>query len=298
MHDSGRGWGPSRLGHHDRAMLHNSFGQSIRRHIKRLPNRSKRAFVTFVGLAASIGALLILTHLLLVGSPSRNEVASLDLLMARGADEREIWARGPAKTDDSGSGSSSNSTSSLLRAALAADTVAELRSLCGRCLYRTLSSYVEVHDHGQFTFVSTGDIAAEWLRDSAVQMATYMPRVGQRPALRRVIEGAIRAQANFILQVRSCCASFKWRVRSPRSHHRFRGSTHPFLVPTIDPRTPTPTRIIARTSSPSHSPSPTASSAVADGFSPATLSWTVSPTFSTSCGISAKPPRFGLRTPC
>jgi meiotically up-regulated gene 157 (Mug157) protein len=39
-----------------------------------------------------------------------------------------------------------------------------------------------------------------WIRDSAVQMATYIPRIARRPALRSAVEGAIRAQAYFILQ--------------------------------------------------------------------------------------------------
>ena len=50
-----------------------------------------------------------------------------------------------------------------------------------------------------FTVVLTGDIAAMWLRDSAVQMATYFPRIARRPALRQAIESAIRTQAYFIL---------------------------------------------------------------------------------------------------
>jgi meiotically up-regulated gene 157 (Mug157) protein len=39
-----------------------------------------------------------------------------------------------------------------------------------------------------------------WIRDSAVQMATYLPRITRRPALRSAVEGAIRAQAYFIIQ--------------------------------------------------------------------------------------------------
>jgi meiotically up-regulated gene 157 (Mug157) protein len=61
---------------------------------------------------------------------------------------------------------------------------------------------VRTRDHGRFTVVLTGDIHAVWLRDSAVQMATYIPRIARRPALRQTLEGAIRAQAYFILQVR------------------------------------------------------------------------------------------------
>eukprot|EP00775_Hariotina_reticulata_P013068 gene13068-13195_t len=79
-------------------------------------------------------------------------------------------------------------------------TLSDIKSLCGRCLYRTLTSYVRVHDFGRFTVVLTGDIPAMWLRDSAVQMASYFPRVGRRPAIRQVLEGAIRAQSYFILQ--------------------------------------------------------------------------------------------------
>ncbi|WIA23260.1 hypothetical protein OEZ85_000031 [Tetradesmus obliquus] len=39
-----------------------------------------------------------------------------------------------------------------------------------------------------------------WIRDSAVQMASYFPRISKRPAIRQVLEGAIRAQSYFILQ--------------------------------------------------------------------------------------------------
>lgn len=104
----------------------------------------------------------------------------------------EIWARGPAK----------GAAASTLRDLAGPDLTRRLRSLCGRCLYRTLTSYVRSQDHGHFTVVLTGDIPAVWLRDSAVQMATYIPRVARHPGLRLVLEGAIRAQAYFILQVR------------------------------------------------------------------------------------------------
>jgi meiotically up-regulated gene 157 (Mug157) protein len=63
-----------------------------------------------------------------------------------------------------------------------------------------MTSYVRVHDFGRLAVVLTGDIPAMWIRDSAVQMATYLPRITRRPALRTAIEGAIRAQAYFILQ--------------------------------------------------------------------------------------------------
>jgi hypothetical protein len=105
--------------------------------------------------------------------------------------DAEVWARGPVKS----------TTTGALRSLLGPETIEQLHALCGRCLYRTLTSYVRSHDHGHFTVVLTGDIPAVWLRDSAVQMATYLPRIARRPGVRQTIEGAIRAQAFFILQV-------------------------------------------------------------------------------------------------
>lgn len=40
-----------------------------------------------------------------------------------------------------------------------------------------------------------------WLRDSSVQLAIYLPRIAQHPALRGVFEGMLRSQAFYILQV-------------------------------------------------------------------------------------------------
>jgi len=105
----------------------------------------------------------------------------------------EIWASGP----------SNGPQQQKLLTLLDAGTLTQLKSLCGRCLYRTLNSYVRAHDFGRVTVVLTGDIPAMWIRDSAVQMASYFPRISKRPAVRQVLEGAIRAQSYFILQVQS-----------------------------------------------------------------------------------------------
>lgn len=86
----------------------------------------------------------------------------------------EIWARGIA----------AGPAVDALAAAVGQRTRVELRKLCGRCLYRTLTSYVRMHDMGAMTVVLTGDIPAQWTRDSAVQMGPYLSRVGKRPALR------------------------------------------------------------------------------------------------------------------
>lgn len=43
-------------------------------------------------------------------------------------------------------------------------------------------------------FVATGDIPFMWIRDSAVQLGVLVPRIPQRPALRLLVEGAVRTQ--------------------------------------------------------------------------------------------------------
>jgi hypothetical protein len=103
----------------------------------------------------------------------------------------EVWA----------SGSTLGPTQQHMLQLVDAGTLAQLKALCGRCLYRTLTSYVRAHNFGDITVVLTGDIPAMWIRDSAVQMASYFPRISRRPAIRHMLEGAIRAQSYFILQV-------------------------------------------------------------------------------------------------
>lgn len=44
----------------------------------------------------------------------------------------------------------------------------------------------------RYTYVQTGDINLMWTRDSAVQIAIYMPRMTRIPAIRLVVEGVIR----------------------------------------------------------------------------------------------------------
>lgn len=84
---------------------------------------------------------------------------------------------------------------------LSEEDKAELSELCGRCLYHTLRNAVRVHGSGERVFVATGDIEDMWLRDSAVQLGIYLPRLSRHPALRRIMDGAIRMAAFYILQV-------------------------------------------------------------------------------------------------
>lgn len=84
----------------------------------------------------------------------------------------EIWAKLPRALADQ-----------ELVEALGNDT-GVLEAQCGRSLYRTLTHYTKVHQLGYMTVVLTGDIPAMWIRDSAVQLAIYLPRIKKRPALR------------------------------------------------------------------------------------------------------------------
>lgn len=45
-----------------------------------------------------------------------------------------------------------------------------------------------------------GDLPLMWIRDSAVQISVLIPRMARQPQLRAVVEGAIRAQAFYIMQ--------------------------------------------------------------------------------------------------
>jgi hypothetical protein len=96
----------------------------------------------------------------------------------------EIWAKGRRwrKVD-------SKHTAAVLKE-LSSEEVSALRSLCGRCLYHTLNHDLAAHGNAfEHVFVATGDIDAEWLRDSAVQLAIYLPRIAAHPIIRPVSEG-------------------------------------------------------------------------------------------------------------
>ena len=56
------------------------------------------------------------------------------------------------------------------------------------------------------TFIVTGDINAQWLRDSTNQLAQYQALAKQDPALRTLLLGAINTQTDFVLQYPYCNA--------------------------------------------------------------------------------------------
>ncbi|KAI5116282.1 hypothetical protein M0805_009933 [Coniferiporia weirii] len=56
------------------------------------------------------------------------------------------------------------------------------------------------------TFVVTGDIQAEWLRDSSNQFKVYLPLVGKDQALQNLTRGVINLQARYITMFPYCNA--------------------------------------------------------------------------------------------
>ncbi|PSC74838.1 glycosyl hydrolase [Micractinium conductrix] len=103
----------------------------------------------------------------------------------------EVYARGPSQDQ---------AATERVAALLSGNERKQLRELCGRTLYHSLQTGWVSHETGAWTFVATGDLPLMWIRDSAVQIGVLLPRLAKRPALRRVVEGAIRAQAFYITQ--------------------------------------------------------------------------------------------------
>jgi meiotically up-regulated gene 157 (Mug157) protein len=72
--------------------------------------------------------------------------------------------------------------------------------LCGKFIYSTLQRAVRAGDMAEEVFVATGDIDYMWIRDSVVQMSSYLNHHMDKPWLRFLVEGAIRRNAFNIIQ--------------------------------------------------------------------------------------------------
>lgn len=92
----------------------------------------------------------------------------------------------------------------------------DLARLVENCLPNTLDTAILWHassDHKTTkrmvtpqTFIVTGDIHAEWLRDSARQLSVYQPFVKYDKKLQEMIKGAINTQVSYILNSAYCNA--------------------------------------------------------------------------------------------
>ncbi|CAI5760142.1 unnamed protein product [Candida verbasci] len=77
----------------------------------------------------------------------------------------------------------------------------DLSRLFENCLPNTLDTTILWHRktiEGYHSFVVTGDIHAEWLRDAARQLSVYQPFIRQDAKLKNLIFGAINTQAFYI----------------------------------------------------------------------------------------------------
>ncbi|KLU81787.1 hypothetical protein MAPG_00868 [Magnaporthiopsis poae ATCC 64411] len=73
-------------------------------------------------------------------------------------------------------------------------------------LYGSRGSNQENAWEGPQSFIITGDIVAEWLRDSTNQLSPYQPLARKDPALRTLILGAINTQAEYVIESPYCNA--------------------------------------------------------------------------------------------
>ncbi|KAL4761060.1 glycoside hydrolase family 125 protein [Aspergillus foveolatus] len=87
---------------------------------------------------------------------------------------------------------------------------------------------------GPQTFVVTGDINAEWLRDSTNQLANYQTLANRDRRLYNLIQGAINTQAEFVIQSPYCNA-FQPPPPSniPPEAHNQDDQVHPAYEPSV-----------------------------------------------------------------
>lgn len=78
-----------------------------------------------------------------------------------------------------------------------ADKYPALAPLAKQCFLNTIETTVKTLED-QSSFVITGDIPAMWLRDSAAQVRPYVKYAKEDASLRKILEGVIQKQAEFV----------------------------------------------------------------------------------------------------
>lgn len=85
----------------------------------------------------------------------------------------------------------------------------DLYRIFENCMPNTLDTAIlwfNEDEENPRTFISTGDIHAEWLRDSSRQLSIYMPFLDKDPSLKLMVKGAIYQQAEFVKESPYCNA--------------------------------------------------------------------------------------------
>lgn len=85
---------------------------------------------------------------------------------------------------------------------------ADLARLFENCFPNTLDTTIRWHSTGvdPQTFIVTGDINAEWLRDSQKQIAPYLPLAKNDPKIQQLFKGAINTQIDYVIAHPYCNA--------------------------------------------------------------------------------------------
>ncbi|KAI0380390.1 glycoside hydrolase family 125 protein [Hypomontagnella monticulosa] len=95
------------------------------------------------------------------------------------------------------------------------------------------SLYDEGKWEGPHSFIITGDIIAEWLRDSTNQLSPYQPLAKKDPAIYNLILGAINTQSEYVIESPYCNAFQPPPISGlPVSHNGQDDIVHPVYEPT------------------------------------------------------------------
>ncbi|KAI5861599.1 glycoside hydrolase family 125 protein [Durotheca rogersii] len=96
------------------------------------------------------------------------------------------------------------------------------------------SPYDEGKWEGPHSFIITGDIVAEWLRDSTNQLSPYQPLAKKDPKLYNLILGAINTQAEYVIESPYCNAFQPPPISGlPVSHNGQDDVVHPAYEPSF-----------------------------------------------------------------
>ncbi|CUM64208.1 uncharacterized protein PRCAT00001802001 [Priceomyces carsonii] len=100
----------------------------------------------------------------------------------------------------------------------------DMGRLIENCLPNTLDTTILWHQNSDSeepqSFVVTGDIHAEWLRDAARQLSVYQPFIKHDNSLKTLIRGAINTQAKYVINSPYCNA-----FHPPRGSHVKKGNS-------------------------------------------------------------------------